>query len=259
MSGVGVLLTVGANAALLGGGAAALNWATGGFGKDAAEAAKAAAGEQVAATEAQEGVLAKAAAQARADLQPFAQAGLGGAQGLGTFQAAGVDAVAMQRALAGLDGPEAQRQAVAMLESSPQFAAMLQQGENAILQNASATGGLRGGNTQAALAQFRPALLSSLIEQQYARLGGLAGAGQGAASNLAGLGQASAAGQAASGAALSGSIADVLGARGAYRAGGILGATQAELQGRQQAANMALQAGGAGAGLLGKAATGGVL
>jgi hypothetical protein len=58
---------------------------------------------------------------------------------------------------------------------------LTRQGEEAILQQASATGGLRGGNTQGALAQFRPQVLSSLINQQYGRLGGLTSMGQNAA------------------------------------------------------------------------------
>ena len=55
---------------------------------------------------------------------------------------------------------------------------MLGEAENALLQNASATGGLRGGNTQSALSELRPALLTSLIEQSYSRAGDLAGYGQ---------------------------------------------------------------------------------
>jgi hypothetical protein len=253
MSGVGILVGVGANAALLGGGAALANWATGGFGEDNAKAIGQAANAQIGATAEAMDQMRQTGGQARADLAPYAQAGMAGIGGLGAFQGAGVDAVGMQRALAGLDGPEAQAAAIAQLEQSPQFAAMLQQGENAILQNASATGGLRGGNTQAALAQFRPALLSSLIEQQYARLGGLAAAGQNAASNVAGLGQASAAGQAQTGVAIGGSLADLIGARGAYQAGGILGQQQARMAGRQEAVNLGLQAAGVGA----KLATGG--
>ena len=66
---------------------------------------------------------------------------------------------------------------------------MTQQGETAILQNASATGGLRGGNTQAALAQFRPQLLAQLIESQYSKLGGLVSIGQNAASGTGNAGQ----------------------------------------------------------------------
>lgn len=96
---------------------------------------------------------------------------------------AGAPAVAGQQDLLGLSGQEAQQRAIQGIQQGPQFAALMQQGENAMLQNASATGGLRGGNLQGALAQFRPQLLGSLIDQQYSRLGGLAAAGQNAAAN----------------------------------------------------------------------------
>ena len=56
MSGVGIMVGLGANALILGGGAAAASWATGGFGEDAANAAKEAAGVQAAGSdEAQKG------------------------------------------------------------------------------------------------------------------------------------------------------------------------------------------------------------
>jgi hypothetical protein len=80
-----------------------------------------------------------------------------------------------------------QAQAIAQLEGQPQFQALLRQGEDAILQNASATGGLRGGNTQSALSRFRPQLLNQFIEQQYARLAGITSLGQ---SSAAGVGNA---------------------------------------------------------------------
>ena len=102
---------------------------------------------------------------------------------------AGQGALGAQQNLLGLGGPEVQRAAIAQLEQSPQYQAMLQQGEAGILQNASATGGLRGGNTQAALAQFRPAMLSQLIQQQMAGLGGIASMGQQSALGAAGYGQ----------------------------------------------------------------------
>ncbi len=108
---------------------------------------------------------------------------------LAPYMQAGQGALGQQQALLGLAGPEAQAAAIAQLEGSPQFKAMLQQGESAILQNASATGGLRGGNTQAALAQFRPAMLSQLIQQQMAQLGGLSAMGQQGAMGAAGFGQ----------------------------------------------------------------------
>lgn len=78
-------------------------------------------------------------------------------------------------------GAQAQQQAIAGIESSPLFQSLLRQGEQGILQNASATGGLRGGNVQGALAQFRPAMLNQQIQQQLANFAGLASLGQNAA------------------------------------------------------------------------------
>lgn len=105
---------------------------------------------------------------------PYIQSGTRGLSGL--------------EALTGTMGAGAQQAAIAGLDQSPQMMAMMQQGENAMLQNASATGGLRGGNLQAAMAQFRPQMLSDMINQQYGRLG-----------NLTQLGQSSAAGQGTAG------------------------------------------------------------
>lgn len=103
---------------------------------------------------------------------------------LGPYAQAGEGALSAQQALIGLAGPEAQAAAIRQIEMSPQFTSMVAQGENALLQNASATGGLRGGNTQAALAQFRPNLLSGLIQQQYQNLGGLTTTGANAAAGV---------------------------------------------------------------------------
>ncbi len=128
------------------------------------------------------------------------------------YVTAGAGAMGQQQALIGLQGADAQKQAIAGFEQSPLFQSLTQQGENAILQNASATGGLRGGNVQAALAQFRPQALNSLIEQQYGRLGGLST-----------LGQASAAGQASSGMQSASNIGNLLANQGAALAGGIMG------------------------------------
>ena len=97
----------------------------------------------------------------------------------------GTTALSRQAALVGAGGIDAQRAAISALEQGPEFQSLVQQGEGAILQNAAATGGLRGGNVQAALAQFRPQILSGLIEQQYSRLGGLASQGQASAVNQA--------------------------------------------------------------------------
>jgi hypothetical protein len=132
------------------------------------------------------------------------------------YVAAGGPALQAQMAALGLAGPEAQQEYVAQQEQSPAFQALARQQEEALLQNASATGGLRGGNVQGALAQFRPALLNQFLEQQYGRLGGMTS-----------LGQQSAAGVGTSGMQSAGSIADLLAQGGAARAGAKLGAANA--------------------------------
>jgi hypothetical protein len=92
---------------------------------------------------------------------------------------------------AGMTG--GQDAAFAAIENSPGFQAIARQGEEAILQNASATGGLRGGNTQGALARFRPALLDQFIERQFGRQAGIASLGQNAAAGVGNAGMNTAA------------------------------------------------------------------
>ena len=97
---------------------------------------------------------------------------------------AGQPALTQQQAILGLGGPEAQRAAIQAIEGGELFQARARQGEEALLQAASATGGLRGGNIQGALAQFRPQMLQSEIDTQYARLGGLTTLGQQSAAGV---------------------------------------------------------------------------
>lgn len=127
------------------------------------------------------------------------------------YVASGNQAIGQQGALIGLGGQQAQQQAISQLEQSPMFTSLLRQGETAMLQNASATGGLRGGNTQSALMQFRPDLLAQVINDQYSKLGGLTQ-----------IGQASAAGQASAGMQNASNIGALLADRGAALAGGQL-------------------------------------
>jgi hypothetical protein len=124
------------------------------------------------------------------------------------YTEAGVPALEAQQAFLGLKGPEAERAAIERIQGGQTFQALQQQGENALLQSASATGGLRGGNIQGALAQFRPALLSSLIDQQYGRLGGLTTLGQNAA-----------AGTGAAAQTMGTNVTNLLGQQGAAAAG----------------------------------------
>lgn len=143
---------------------------------------------------------------AQALMKPYVEAGVGGLTGM--------------QDLLGLNGPEAMKTALAGIESSPEFMSLLQQGEKGILANASATGGLRGGNTQAALGQFRPSLLSKLVGDRLDRLGGIAQ-----------LGQAAAAGQASAGIQTGQAVSNLFQQQGAAQAGGIIGAAQNRVQG----------------------------
>ena len=128
----------------------------------------------------------------------------------------GVPAFGGMMDLAGLTGPGSQQEAIAGLEGSPMFQALAAQGEDAILQNASATGGLRGGNVQGALAQFRPQLLNQFIDQQFGRLGGIATMGQNSAAGVGSAGMQSA-----------NAISALMGEAGAARAGGAIAQGQA--------------------------------
>lgn len=127
---------------------------------------------------------------------------------LAPYVNAGDKSLSYQQDILGMNGPEAQQLAISGIENSSEFTSLTKQGEEGILQNASATGGLRGGNTQAALAQFRPQLLTQLINQQYTRLGGMTQ-----------IGQASAAGVGAQGMQNGRDNAELLGQIGAAQAG----------------------------------------
>lgn len=91
--------------------------------------------------------------------------------------------------LTGVNGTDAQGSAIEALKASPFYQSLFRTGEEAVLQNASATGGLRGGNTERGLADFGADTLMQTIQQQLASLGGLAGMGMGATNATAGFGQ----------------------------------------------------------------------
>lgn len=107
-------------------------------------------------------------------MQPYVDQGKGALQG--------------QNDLLGLNGFGKQQSAIGNIENSPFFQSQYQQAENALLQNASATGGLRGGNTQEALADNRSNMLFNNVQQQLQNLSGVASNGQNAAAGLGGNG-----------------------------------------------------------------------
>ncbi|MFS2027060.1 hypothetical protein [Massilia sp. CT11-137] len=130
---------------------------------------------------------------------------------LSPYVNAGTGALGAQQNLLGTNGTAAQQAAISGIQTSPQYQALSQSGQDAILANASATGGLRGGNVQAALGQFQPQLLAQLIDQQYSRLGGMTSLGQNAA---AGVGNA--------GLATGNNVTQLLGQQGSAQAGAAL-------------------------------------
>lgn len=147
-------------------------------------------------------------------------AAVAGQAQLAPYAAAGTSSLKAQQDLAGLNGAAAQQAAIAALQASPEFTAKLALGEKSILSNASATGGLRGGNVQAALAQFSPQLLADQINQQYTRLGGLTQTGLSASGGVVNLmqqgGAAAAGGELAQGRATAGYIGALVNAAGLY-------------------------------------------
>lgn len=151
-------------------------------------------------------------------LKPYVDAGTPALRQIASYSDIAQPALNEQQALIGMFGAEAQQEAINRIEQSPLYLEQVRQGENAILQQASATGGLRGGNIQAALAQFRPAVLSQMIENQYTKLGGMADFGGTAALNLAKMGQASAAGVGTGGMNMASNIGNALQATGQAQA-----------------------------------------
>ena len=113
--------------------------------------------------------------QTRQDLMPYNQAGQ--------------SALSAQQDLLGLNGGQSQQSAIDQVQNSPLFQSLLQQGNTNLLQNAAATGGLRGGNTQAALAQYSPQLLNQLLTQKFSELGSLSSLGQNSAAQTGAYGQ----------------------------------------------------------------------
>lgn len=148
---------------------------------------------------------------------------------LNPYVEAGEGALQAQQALTGALGPEAQAAAYQQIQNSPGFQSALQQGETSILQNASATGGLRGGNVQGALAQYSPQLLSQAIDQRYSQLGGLTN-----------LGQASAAGVGAGAMGMGQSMGNQMAQMGQAQASNILGQYNLQKNFVKDVAGMAL-------------------
>jgi hypothetical protein len=105
------------------------------------------------------------------------------------YREAGTQALGKYGALVGTDGGDQQDAAIRELMNSPFYQSLFRNGLETNLQNASATGGIRGGNEVRSLADFGADTLMKTIQQQLANLGGIAGLGLGATNSTAGFGQ----------------------------------------------------------------------
>lgn len=101
---------------------------------------------------------------------------------------AGKTALGQQGDLIGINGAPAQQSSIDQLMASPLYQSLFRNGQNTVLANASATGGLRGGNIENSLANFGSDTLAQVIQSQLGNLGGLSGQGQNAAGSLGTLG-----------------------------------------------------------------------
>jgi hypothetical protein len=135
--------------------------------------------------------------QSRTDLAPFRDIGT---QALGPLGD-----------LIGIGGADKQGAAISALQQSPLYQSLFNNGQEALLQNAAATGGLRGGNMQRGLADFGSDTLAKVIQSQIGNLGGLTTTGLGATNTTAGLGANTA-----------DAIAALFGKQGDARADGLL-------------------------------------
>lgn len=97
------------------------------------------------------------------------------------YMAAGQQGLSGQLGLLGLSGADTQQSAIDALKASPAFTSLYGTGQDTVLQNAAATGGLRGGNTNNSLATFGSGLLNQVIQNQLGAYQGLTGVGQAAA------------------------------------------------------------------------------
>jgi hypothetical protein len=117
----------------------------------------------------------------RADYMPYTKAGNGAITGYGD--------------LLGTNGGDAHAAAVMKLQDDPFFKQNLADANENLLQTASATGGVRGGNTAGAVGELSPQLLQQYYQQALSGYGNLAQLGLGATGSVtsAGLSNANAA------------------------------------------------------------------
>lgn len=102
----------------------------------------------------------------RSDYQPFRDLGYGALDNFGN--------------LIGINGADKQQAEIDLLKASPLYQSLFDNGQEAMLASASATGGLRGGNFQEASMDFGRDTLDTVIRDQLANYSGAIGIGSGA-------------------------------------------------------------------------------
>jgi hypothetical protein len=90
--------------------------------------------------------------------------------------------------LTGANGADKWAASLAALHDDPLYKSLYSNGEEAVLQNASATGGIRGGNTEGALAHFGADTLATTLQQRLAQLMASIGIGTQAKGAITGVG-----------------------------------------------------------------------
>lgn len=158
---------------------------------------------------------------------------------LNPYSQAGQSALGQEAALSGALGGQAQQQAINQFMESPAQKFLRERGEQSLLRNASAIGGLRGGSTLSALQEQAIGVAAQQQQQQLENLRNLAGRGQQAATTQSGFMQDAG----TTGAGITASLAG--------QQAGLYG-QQAGLQGNlgSQLANMSQNQGQFGAGLV---------
>jgi len=104
------------------------------------------------------------------------------------YTLAGTKAIGGYGDLLGTNGADAQTTAVQGLQNSPFFQQNLADANENLLQTASATGGVRGGDTAGAVGQLSPQLLQQYYEKALSGYGNLAQLGLGATGSVASAG-----------------------------------------------------------------------
>lgn len=187
---------------------------------DAEKAAKRAAGIQERGEEAGVGEIRRQFDITQGNLQPSLEAG-----NLARTQ---------QVNLLGLGGADAQQTAFDQFNQSPGQQFLRDRAQKNLLRNSAAIGGLGGGNVRSALVQQGVGFAQQDFNNQFSRLGQLAGQGQAAATNIGQFG-----------AQASGNIQQGIVGGSQARASGILGAQQARSQQQQNLFGLASAAFGA--------------